>query len=40
MEIIEVFDEFNNSLNYSVSRDEIHEKKTLASTCFGLDYEL
>lgn len=27
MELIEVFDEDNNSLNYSVSRDEIHAKK-------------
>lgn len=27
MELLEVFDEFNNSLNYSASRDEVHEKK-------------
>lgn len=27
MEIIEVFDCDNNSLNYSVSRDEVHDKK-------------
>ena len=27
MELIEVFDEFNNSLNYTVSRDEIHKNK-------------
>ena len=26
MEMLEVFDEFNNSLGYSVSRDEVHEK--------------
>ena len=27
MEMLEVFDEFNNSLGYSVSREEVHEKK-------------
>lgn len=27
MEMLEVFDEFNNSLGYSTSRDEVHEKK-------------
>ena len=26
MEMLEVFDEFNNSLGYSVSREEVHEK--------------
>ena len=27
MEIIDVFDSDNNSLGYSVTRDEIHERK-------------
>lgn len=27
MELLEVFDDFNNSLNYTVSRDEIHKNK-------------
>lgn len=27
MEMLDVFDEFNNSLNYSKSRDEVHQEK-------------